>query len=359
MTSLNALKAKSIIYESVKSLIFWILPIAIVDACVWFLAGGQVVPVIVTLFLHIFLCSLAAYVTYAYHNEQKDIRFGVFSVLFGAFLGPFGFGMVLLSAVIYLLLPHRTLDPRKLLRELLPEFEEHSIVEAAHRLRSGLDRVDADTTPVPFLDIMSYGSVEQKRAVMSICLRHFSPQLTNVLRVGLHDPSNSVRVLAATAIVALKEKYQERFDALERELELHPDHLDNVEAFADHASAFALSHIIGEEQTAHVRQYAISAYQKLHQHLQPSSKNVISLARLYLEENNPEAAMQELKPWIDRSDDNVLTILCLYGDALFRAKRYEELRELSRKGLVAMSKANFESDEMNDILALWASGVSK
>ncbi|MDP1834911.1 MAG: hypothetical protein Q8K75_03185 [Chlamydiales bacterium] len=345
-----------VIQESIRSFLFWMCPLTVLDLWLWTLAFAGLIPFIALLLGHVLvLAALYAFV-WDFKRKQRDIRYWALAAIFATFLGPIGLIITLLSAIIYCLFPHRLIDPKALLDELLPEFDDHPIAEASHRLRTGLDRVDADTTPIPFMDVMAYGSMMQKRAVISVCLRYFSPELTEVLRVGLQDSNNSVRVLAATAMVALEEKYHARFKIVEADLEKHPDDFDTIEAFANHAYAFALSHIMGPERTARMRNLAITAYEKINSGPHSSAFIATHLARLYLAESNAEATIAVLSPWIDNAHEMMLDVLNLYGEALFRLKRYDDLRQFASKGLADMAKEEFESEETKDLLMIWSRG---
>ncbi len=293
-------------------------------------------------------CAMAL----AYHVRRNwDSRLVMINLTLGALLGPFGMVSAVMAGLLSACFVNDSAHTKALLAVLLPALKESPITEAARRLRAGLDRVDEGTTPIPFFDLMAYGSIEQKRAVIGATLRYFSPELTSVLRLGLKDETNSVRVLAATALVTLEEKYHARFVILQKEIACYPDDRELIGLYAKHCEAFAFSNLLGEERAAKMREHAIYAYLELIKDQEPSLEMSLSLAHLYLTDGQPEKALACLSSWIAEKEPATDVIL-FYGEALYALNRYDELRKLGVKYPKAL-KIGGEGHQTPNPLALW------
>lgn len=340
--------------ENLTAFLAIAIPAALIDLWLWLVALPNGMPVIAIVAAHLLVLLLCYLGILLYYRRGWDMRFCATLAVMGTILGPFGLVIGVLTAISYKIFATRQLDSKELLEELLPEFQEHPIAEASHRLRTGLDKVEDNTTPVPFLDVMGFGSMEQKRAVIGVTLRYFTPELTEVLRVGLRDNTNSIRVLSATAMVALEEKYYARLVELQQQVEKHPDDMDTLLDYAKHSSSFALSNILGDERSARMRGLSIHAYEILCSSSDASEETAVGLARLLLANDEPEKAMLVLAPWAENEQTMTIDVLNYYGEALFRLRRLGDLRLFARQGLRMITDFNAASDETRSILTLWA-----
>ncbi len=331
-------------------------PLLALDSLLWFEAVPSGLHWAFAIIVHLMLVSIS-YLAIVWHRSHNyDLRFVAINALFGTMMGPFGMMTTIFAACVSKLMRTDGIYFEELLQELLPELHEHRITESARRLRSGLERVDVNTTPVPFLDLMAFGSMDQKRAVIGAALRYFSPELTRILRAGLRDPANSIRVLAATALVTLEEKYHSRFVELQKEVVTHPDDKEVLEAYAKHCSYFAFSNILGEERAAKMRQLAISAYEALLKDQGPSIDLCCDLARLYIAENQFSEALSILDKWMNSGSSSPSGVLDLYSEALFRLGRYEELRLLGEQYAAAL-ESPLGAVQAPNPLGLWTQSV--
>ncbi len=329
------------------------LPMAVGDGWLWFGALPRGMSVSSVLLWHLCLLAISYSAVLWFRHRGWDLRFISVMAITGTLMGPFGFALAVLAALSYGLFAGVQLDAATLLKELMPEIDEHAIAETAHRLSSGLDRVDLDTAPTPFLDIMAFGSMEQKRSVISLALRYFSPEFTSVLHAGLHDKINGIRVLSATAMVAVEKRYYERFLQLQHEVRRYPDDLGVLLAYANHCADFALSDILGEERAATMRHHAIDAYELLMQGNEASLDIACQLARLYLVDDKAEASLKVLEPYITRNSHHLVSLYC---QGLFQLHRYDDLRAFARNSLSSVQDTSIAHDEVSRTLMLWTGG---
>jgi len=81
-------------------------------------------------------------------------------------------------------------------------FPDHEVQFAATVFEQ-IKANESDSTqevPTPFVDILSYGTLAQKQAVILLITKHFNPVLAATLLVALKDSDSAVRVQAATAM---------------------------------------------------------------------------------------------------------------------------------------------------------------
>ena len=65
-----------------------------------------------------------------------------------------------------------------------------------------------------FSDILAFGTVTQKRELITLITKHFEPRFAGVLKIALDDTNNSTRVQAASAVAKIQDDFSTRSQLL-------------------------------------------------------------------------------------------------------------------------------------------------
>ncbi len=159
----------------------------------------------------IFLGMLLSLAIQSYF-QGKDIRHFLLCILavFGA--GPLGALGFLIQSGFYCLLKRQATPMEIWLSELFPEASVSPASSIFQRISAGLDDYQQMKEPSSFHDLFSYGSLEQKQAVLDVIVKDFHPSYFSILRRALNDPANTVRIQAAAIVAKID-------DDLEKEMQ--------------------------------------------------------------------------------------------------------------------------------------------
>lgn len=216
-------------------------------------------------------------------KTDSRARFLAISIILLSFLGPFGAGMMVM---IYLLYPLYTQLVVPFNKELSAFFREEMMPSVVWRNYEKIyhrkEEYDDTATPVPFINIMSFGTYRQKRLVIQKALRFFRPQFSEVFYQGLNDPDNAVRVLSATAIRAIDDQYYKIYIELEKDFNKNPDDIERILNFAEHCVRYVQLKTIDIDRREKLIEKGIESFH-IALRLDPDhSEAKLSLAKLLL-----------------------------------------------------------------------------
>lgn len=199
----------------------------------------------------------------------------------------------------------------------------------------------------PFLDVLAFGSIPQRQAVIAIIAQQFHPAFASALKAALRDEHNVVRVQAATAIARIEREFLERTVELE-EAAAGGDG-PAVLALARHYDGQAFAGLLdpAREQACQVsaaERYA--AYLASH----PADDEArFHLARLAQRRRRWPEAEALLRPLADAGHPRARVWLM---ENLFAQRRYRELRELA--AMPGPHSDDAAPIEVSSAVALWA-----
>lgn len=305
-------------------------------------ATGHVI-VVSVLCLWIFLCSRA----------QRDLRIPMLLTITTAVMGPFG---ALGSLCVLSLLP--------LYRRRAKSFEEwHSSLFPAdirsstealveHITRTNQDQETGQPEVTPFIDVLTSGSSDQKLAMLSLIVKHFRPTLAPALRMALNDPSNTIRVQAATAMALIEEEFMKRTLGIELAALTRPDHPETLKTLARHYDNYARTGILDEERERDNQQKALQAFRK-YLGINPDDKDArLAVGRILLKSRS----FAEASEWFERclqDGFNTSEIILGYMESLFYVGRFRDLRELARSHYAELTRDAYPNSIV-EAVKLWA-----
>ena len=170
---------------------------------------------------HVLLsCVLLIATGYEYRknrNGDSDSLGGLISIIFllSAVLGVFGACISFLISVVTFIFIRQERNNQWLydaVKDSNGERRQANILELKE------EGIIAAKNIVALQDVMTFGSLSEKRAAISLMANHYIPEFAKVLRVAVIDKENSVRVHAATVITDIDQTYLAKIMALENKL---------------------------------------------------------------------------------------------------------------------------------------------
>jgi tetratricopeptide (TPR) repeat protein len=240
--------------------------------------------------------------------------------------------------------------------ELFPEEEAERADLILNRLSAGGDPASGANELASFNDVVSFGSVEQKQAIVALIARRFTPAFAPALRKALQDPIPAVRVQAAAAAATIEARYVERAMALEQESVRRGHAIEMHRALGLHYEETAQS---GLMEAGRVRTSEDQALAHFNTVLAAKPGDPIALAstgRLQLQRGEVEQAAASLEFALVQDPENASTA-ALYLEALMRLGRFEELRRIAGSWMGRFSNDGGDGGRLNNALQLWAKGA--
>ncbi len=272
-------------------------------------------------------------------HRQCDVRLSAIGTLGVATCGPLGAAGALLAFVV-----HAT--GRR--EEAINSPQEQQASAQQQRISSVPDPDRLHGGVASFNDVMTLGTVDEKRAAISLMSARFCQEFTPALKRALRDPDPAVRVQAATAVSRLENQFQQRVLELEGKAEAGGA-AERLE-LAGYLDEVAETGLLDEERSASWRSRALALYQaeavgRLADLALPLGRALVRLGR-----------EQQACVWFERLPSSVpMTARLLYWrlEALYRAGRYGQLRSLCRQHQQLLAAAPTAPPPVVAAVAFW------
>ena len=174
---------------------------AVLGGCVFGVAAG-------TMSLQLYaaahvLCALGAAHS-AWRSATPPRRQAVLLAVTTSALGPVGALGTLLSVCLEAAFRPYAAPFTDWYDRIFAEEDELENDAFLQRLAIGGDPVSGSIQLTSFRDILAFGTIEQKQAIIALIARRFTPAFAPALRLALEDPIAAVRVQAAAAAASIR-----------------------------------------------------------------------------------------------------------------------------------------------------------
>jgi hypothetical protein len=186
------------------------------------------------------------------------------------------------------------------------------------------------STVAPFTDVLSLGTVEQKRAVISLIADNFRPEFAAPLRAALNNEEPAIRVQAAGAAAQIESGFVERSMLLQRASEADPENRATRLQVAQHLEAYAASGLLDPARAAALLHDALRIYEDLLKLAEGDPVLSEGAARLQMHLRRPLDAVRSLDALMEGSNAP-LPALLVFANALFALRRFDRLRDLCKQ----------------------------
>jgi hypothetical protein len=324
------------------------------EGMIWWLVLAARLGILVGAALHVALIALLCGWIRRLARTQQDLRMPLLLTATSAVLGPIGPAGVLLTIGLQHWFTRSALTFESWYASLFPEETSRSGLISGPPLPSSDEETSGTINVVPFMDILSFGTRQQKQSMIALMTSRFQPAFAPVLRKALNDSNNAIRVQAATATTKVENNFLERSMQLADAAKKNPHSPAVLLDLARHYDAYAFAGILDEKRERENRDKAIAAYRGFLE-LKPEDLTVkAELGRLLVRTGDFAQAIALLHQAIE---DRVSSpqIVLWYMESLYSLGRYEELCRLT-----PVYQASIETDkelpvEVGEALKLWAS----
>lgn len=302
--------------------------------------------------LGLHLCLVGALAAATWLSRGDRLLYNMLWVLTigTAFLGGLGsFGAV--AAMGLLLIFRRSAIPyQQWYRELFPDLFENPVQEMAERLRRQGEQVGEGV--IPFHDVMQFGSLREKQAVVSMINQHFHPAFAPILRMAFRDPNNALRVQAASVMTLIEETFLKKSMALEQEVEGGAHDPDLLLRYARHYDEYAYTGLLDPERERENRAKAVQAYRQVLSVRFGDLPARLALGRIMIREGQVEGAAALMEETFELGMVSE-PMLLWYFESLFRLGRFDELeRVILEHGRTFMEGERYAHNVL-EALQLW------
>lgn len=298
----------------------------------------------------------AAAWAYFFRRGGSVNRFAVLLAIAAMALGPIGTLGLILIVPLQALLRRRATPFEEWYRALFPDEEPDDNRRLFELISSGRAETAGNVSVESFTDVMRAGSIEQKRAVITLLVRRFRPEFAPALKLALQDPNPAIRVQAATAAAEIESDFLERAIALEAEAKAHPADAARRLALAQHYDAYAFSGLLDSQREHDNRAEALQHYRAVLAQ-QPTLLGArAAVSRILVRTGRYAEAVDWLGERLDAGHVNRATV-AWYAECLFHLRRYGDLRGVVRRfrDLLLGSGEEAHDDNLSDAVRLWLS----
>ncbi len=262
-------------------------------------------------------------------RDQRIDTISLISTLFISVLGPLGALMVVIIFAVMIWVGDRRNDLQWLLSSGKDRVDSSAVL-LARRLRSlqaekGNNRYFSTAPIVPFLDIVRYGSLSEKRRALTQIGRHFDARYIPALQISLKDPSNLVRVHTASVMTFIRTRISEREQLLQEKLMEHPASWEFQLNLAKIKTERAKSAVIEGVPASAPRSEAIALLQDLEAQNALAAEGRMLLAELLLDEERFEEARPQLRHLLRQPLESSYRLGKLIEQWLLGTKKYSAL----------------------------------
>lgn len=304
--------------------------------------------------IHAGSALIAAAWAYAFRRGGSVNRFAVLLAVAAMALGPIGTLGLILIVPLQALLRRRATPFEEWYRALFPDEEPDDNRRLFELISSGRAETAGNVSVESFTDVMRAGSIEQKRAVITLLVRRFRPEFAPALNLALQDPNPAIRVQAATAAAEIESDFLERAIALEADAKAHPADALRRLALAQHYDAYAFSGLLDRQREHDNRAEALQHYRAVLA-LQPGHLGArAAVSRILVRTGRYAEAVDWLGERLDSGHVNRATV-AWYAECLFHLRRYGDLRgvALRFRDLLLGSGETTHDDGLSDAIRLW------
>ncbi len=298
----------------------------------------------------VFVALLAAWASRS-SACRADLRLPLLLVVTTATFGPLGAVGTMLTAGMAYIYARSARPFEEWYAALFPQ------AGPADPLRAALSG-DADRASVaPFADILAFGSVDQKRELISLVANEFRPAFALALRLALDDSDNAVRVLAASAITRIEHDFVTRSVALEEAVRAKPSDASRLRTLAVFHADYANAGIFDAERARQAHEGASRAYLDYLRLVPEDDAARAAIGALLLQDGQVEEAAAWMETSLADADARPLVLLP-YMDALYRLGRFGEVRRLAAAHFAEMKSRDDVSLVAIEMMRLWVGSAA-
>jgi tetratricopeptide (TPR) repeat protein len=282
---------------------------------------------------------------------RADVRVPLMLISATATLGPLGPAGTLATMILARWHMRKTRPFEEWYQALFPDTNAGTDEELARTLAESDPESSAGLAP--FSEILAFGSLQQKHALIALIDQSFRPAFGPVLKHALTDENNAVRVQAATAMNKIEDRMHSKTVELSRQLNENPADAAALHALARHYDQCVYSRILDSHREEETRELALGAYRQYIDARPDDAETRIAISRLLLRGGQyPEAAV-----WLEKTiqaDRASAQAELWYMESLYNLGRFAELRDHAHRRMERIESSDNLPSTATEAVRLWA-----
>lgn len=328
------------------------LILTLVHGFLLYLAVFTEMAAIIPVLIHAVISAVVAIVTYGKYKAGMDVPFLALLAITSAVAGVFGAAGSLLSLILYAIFRQQSLSFGEWFELIFPPDLQSTPETTYNQILVGIDENPQHYGVMPFVDVMDLGSEEQKHRALSKATIKFHPRLAPAFHKALKDPSNAIRVQAATSVAKIESQFMTKLEHIEKARTKEPSNLHILFALAKFYDDYAYTGLLDHEREVLNREKAIETYQSYLQHDPNNTEAHSAIGRLLFRNEKWDEAAQWFRTALDRGW-KMKTMIIWYMECLYRTGNYSELRRVA----LEYGQPTLDNDELppevRDAVQLW------
>ncbi|MCX6629413.1 MAG: hypothetical protein NTW28_17485 [Candidatus Solibacter sp.] len=191
---------------------------------------------------------------------RADVRLPLLLAAATAALGPIGAAGTLVTISLTRWYSRSAIPFEEWYQSLFPDTGQQAGDDLAARVANADLAKPGSLTP--FTEILAFGSLHQKQALIALINQQFRPAFGPILKRALTDGNNAVRVQAATAMNKLDNAMLQRTLELSSRIRQDASDVMALRAIARHYDDYLYSGILDARREEDIREQALEAYRQ-------------------------------------------------------------------------------------------------
>lgn len=306
----------------------------------------------IPILIHIAISTVTAMVTYGQYKKGMDVQHLALLSIVSSTTGIFGSLGSLLGFVATLIYRQKAQHFKEWYESIFPTDAVSDPQRLYDNIMEGIDENPRHYGVMPFVEVMNLGSENQKRRALAKMTSRFSPRFAAAFRVALADPSNTIRVQAATAIAKIEREFMQKLERIELARVKEPKNPHLTMALAKFYDDYAFTGVLDSELEKLNRERAINTYKSYLQQDPNSAEAWIAIGRLLYRNKQWEEAADWFRHALDRGW-RINNMVLWHFECLFRLGQYAELRRaLLEYGRSVVGQEELPKD-VRDAVSFW------
>jgi len=290
---------------------------------------------------------------YTFRRGGRINRFAMLLALTAGFFGPLGALGLAIITPLQVFLRRRATPFEEWYAALFPDEEHDEDKQLYRQIASGRAANQTLSNVESFTDVMRFGTIEQKRAVLMLLARRFQPEFAPALKLALDDTNPTIRVQAATALAEIERDFTARAMELAAAAGAAPEDFDTQLALAQHYDTYAFCGLLDSSREHASRRNALKHYSACLK-IDPGHSGVrTAICRILVREGRYADAVDWLGQRLDQRVVSRATV-GWYLECLFHLRRYDEIRGVAARFRdLLLSDAENEGDRLHQGAMMW------
>lgn len=305
------------------------------------------------LLMHCFTTMMLFFLSGLCKYLNKDSRVPILMIFSTVLMGPLGAFGCILVILLEAFYQHTAMSFEEWYASLFPEELEKYSEKLFETLQLIKDTGGDDAGLMPFMEILTFGTMQQKQMTIALMAKNYNPAFSFALKMATQDSQNAIRVQAASAIAMVENQFLNKAMNLEGELEKHAENKEILLHLGIHYDNYAFTGLLDEDRVNDCLHKSLAAYKAYLESNRDHLKAVLAVGRLLLKIKSAEESSQWYQAALMRGLDSV-NLRFWYIESLYQLGNFKELRNQAE--IINTLQQN-EDDEMTttmkEIIKIW------